>query len=105
MLELEALKPFSFDIVAILVFIAQWDYDTNELNNCKNVMIIMKKMNLFRILLQVLQTQAMVGFNINTNKHIIKESFNLKKNNESYELKTKKDLDGRDQLIDTILQE
>ena len=73
---------------------AQWDYDTNELNNCKNVMIIMKKMNLFRILLQVLQTQAMVGFNINTNKHIIKESFNLKKNNESYELKTKKDLDG-----------
>ena len=34
--------------------------------------------------------------NINTNKHIIKESFNLKKNNESYELKTKKDLDGRD---------
>ena len=34
--------------------------------------------------------------NINTNKHIIKESFNLKKNNERYELKTKKDLDGRD---------
>lgn len=51
MLELETLKPFSFTIVAILVFIAQWDYDTNELNNCKNVMIIMKKMNLFRILL------------------------------------------------------
>ena len=45
----------------------------------------------------------MVGFNINTNKHIIKESFNLKKNNESYELKTKKDLDGRDLLIEIIL--
>ena len=73
---------------------AQQGYDTNELNNYKNVIIIMRKMNLFRILLQVLQTQAMVGFNINTNKHIIKESFNLKKNNERYELKTKKDLDG-----------
>ena len=27
------------------------DMIDNELNNCKNVMIIMKKMNLFRILL------------------------------------------------------
>lgn len=51
MLGLKALKPFSFAIVAILYLSAQWDYDTNELNNCKNVMIIMKKMNLFRILL------------------------------------------------------
>lgn len=51
MLELEALKPFSFAIVAILVLCPHnRGYDTNELNNYKNVIIIVRKMNLFRIL-------------------------------------------------------